>query len=617
MSNKTPVGEVRPSQLLWAYGPGALIDLPSLSVVTLGIDQWEKDRCQPIEEARLLNAVRKELGPQVETIRMPPFQRSEVVDVWSAEANIGVPVRPFPRWLRCVKCGLLSEYDLGLFECKENRYRPENTRFVHAGCTGSKGDQPAKDADAVPARFLLACRNGHLDDFPWHYFVHSGPDSCKGKLRFFESGASLQTENLWVKCDECGKSRNMAHAFGQAGKDNLPACRGRNPHLDSFDSSCSEDARAVLLGATNSWFPVTLSVLAIPLTRDPIAQLVQDGWDYFEDLDSESAVSVAVKTLKKTGMLPGIDKHSASDIWKVVESIRNGEFSTAVTEADIKGPEWDVLTDVNPPSDWPHFLSEKVAAPVGYESRITQVLLLKRLREVNALLGFTRVEAPEETRDPKDRPPRAGLCKGSPTWVPANQVHGEGIFLQFDEEFLCSWESREEVKRLDARLYGGHQGWRNSRGLNPDEGYPGVRFTLIHTLAHLLIRELALECGYNAASIRERIYADTDADNPQAGMLIYTAAADSDGTLGGLVELGKPENLGRLLEQALNRAKICSSDPLCSEHNPSKDRSLHAASCHACSFVAETSCERGNRYLDRTLLVPTLESSAAAFFGDG
>jgi hypothetical protein len=127
---------------------------------------------------------------------------------------------------------------------------------------------------------------------------------------------------------------------------------------------------------------------------------------------------------------------------------------------------------------------------------------------------------------------------------------------------------------------------------------------------------LALECGYNAASIRERIYADTNNGPHQAGILIYTAAADSDGTLGGLVDLGKPENLGRLLEQALARSKICSSDPLCSEHDADKDRSLHGAACHACSFVAETSCERGNRFLDRSLLIPTLESGAAAFFKD-
>ena len=217
MNEKSPVGEVRPSQILWTYGPGALIDLPNLSVVTMGVDHWDKPRCIQIEEARLLSAVRNVLGPQVESLRVPPFRQSDDIDPYSAEALIGVPVRPFPRWLRCVKCGLLSEFDLGLFTIKEDRYRPENTRFIHKGCKGSRGNLPAKDADAVPARFLLACRNGHLDDFPWHYFVHRGPSGCKGTLRFFESGASLQTENLWVKCDECGASRNMAQAFGKSG----------------------------------------------------------------------------------------------------------------------------------------------------------------------------------------------------------------------------------------------------------------------------------------------------------------------------------------------------------------------------------------------------------------
>jgi hypothetical protein len=180
-----------------------------------------------------------------------------------------------------------------------------------------------------------------------------------------------------------------------------------------------------------------------------------------------------------------------------------------------------------------------------------------------------------------------------------------------------SWLGRTSptgVNKIDQMLRGGHRGWRNSRHLDPNDGYPGIRYAMLHTLSHLLIRELALECGYNAASIRERIYADTSGLRPQAGILIYTAAADSDGTLGGLVDLGKPENLGRLLEQALNRSKICSSDPLCSEHDPEKDRSLHGSSCHACSLVAETSCEPGNRYLDRSLLIPTLERGDAAFF---
>lgn len=613
-NEKTPVGSVRPSQLLWTYGPGALIDLPNVSVITSGIDVWEKDRCQPLIENRLLAAVQKVLGPQVESLRMPPFTKSDSVDPFSAEANVGVPVRPFPRWLRCVKCGLLSPYDSGLFELKESRYRPEATRFVHQGCRGSKGDQPAKDADAVPARFLLACKNGHLDDFPWQWFVHSGPSDCIGTLRFYESGASLQTENLWVKCDTCGAARNMAQAFGRIGKENLPGCRGRHPHLDQFELDCDAEPRAVLLGATNSWFPISLSALAIPQAKDGLAQLVEDGWSFFGDLDAPEEVPLTIKLLKKTGSLPGIDQYSAEAIWAAAEAYRSGG-DESVTEADIKGPEWRVLIDPSPVNDYPHFMSEAVAVPNGFQGKISRVLLLKRLREVNALLGFTRVEAPDDSGGNGSGPVQAPLSRAKPDWVPANQVHGEGIFIQFDEQAIAEWERSAEVQAADVSLRGGHKGWRNSRHLcPPEEGYPGARYVMLHTLAHLLIRELALECGYNAASIRERIYAEVNEEGNQCGFIIYTAAADSDGTLGGLVELGKPENLERLLVQALRRARICSSDPLCAEHDPQKDRSLHAAACHACSFVAETSCERGNRYLDRAMVVPTFENAKAAFF---
>lgn len=602
-----PVGQVRPSQLLWTYGPGALIDLPNLSVITMGLDRWDIDRCPPVEEARLLAAVRRVLGPQVTHLRIPPFLNDEGASPFSAEGKVGVPVRPFPRWLRCVKCGLLAEYDSGLFNIKANPYRPELTHFVHTNCI--KG----ANADAVPARFLLACRNGHLDDFPWHWFVHGGQSDCRGTLRFFESGASLQTENLWVKCDACGASKQLAKAFGKSSQENLPACRGRHPHLDKFDADCNEQPRAVLLGATNSWFPITLSVLAIPLEKNQLSQLILDGWDYFADADSVDEIKIIVKTLTKTNSLPGIDKYQADEIWLAVQDRKDGNAAELVSEGDIKGPEWDVLISPNPPTDWPHFLSSKVARPEAYKDVLESVLLLERLREVNALIGYTRVEAPEESADEDERPPMADLCKGRPSWIPAGEVHGEGIFIRFNEKTISDWEKLEAVKRRDQKIEQGHRGWRNARGLDPEVGYPRIRYTMLHSFAHLLIRELALECGYNAASIRERIYAGTG-ESPMAGVLIYTAAADSDGTLGGLVELGKPENLGRLIEQALNRSMVCSSDPLCSEHNPSEDRSLHAASCHACTFVAETSCERGNRYLDRALLVETFECKDAAFF---
>jgi len=609
----TPVGQIRPSQLLWTYGPGALIDLPNLSVITMGLDRWQEDRCIPLEEPRLLAAVRRTL-PSVTRLRMPPFNKNDDNDPFSPEAKIGVPVRPFPRWLRCVRCGTLGEVDSGLFELKESPYRPEQTCFVHKTCT--KG----KNSDAVPSRFLLACRNGHLDDFPWRYYLHQGqgqPD-CKGALAFYEDGASLQTENLWVKCQGCAApARSLVHAFGKEGAKNLPACRGRHPHLGTFDEGCTERARAVLLGATNSWFSVSVSVLAIPQAKDQLAHLVTEGWEYFSDAESEAEVKAILKTLAKSSTLPGVEKHSASDVWTAIEKKREGDDESEeelVTEEDIKRPEWRVLTSPTAPKDWPSFSSSSASVPDGYGTLIDSVLLLDRLREVNALVGFTRVEPPEESVAPDERAPMASLSRGKPTWVPASEVHGEGIFIRLNETEVGAWTAKTSVKKRDDMLQIGHEGWRIARQMDPSTGYPGIRYAMLHTLSHLLIRELALECGYNAASIRERIYSSDDAGEPMAGILLYTAAADSDGTLGGLVELGKPDTLGNLIRQALQRAGVCSADPLCSEHNPGSDRSLHGASCHACGFVAETSCEKGNRYLDRALLVPTFDCADACFF---
>ena len=161
-----------------------------------------------------------------------------------------------------------------------------------------------------------------------------------------------------------------------------------------------------------------------------------------------------------------------------------------------------------------------------------------------------------------------------------------------------------------------HQAWRKRRGLDPAALWPGERYVLLHSLAHALINELALECGYATASIRERIYANTPGGDrpPMAGVLLYTAAPDAEGTLGGLVSLGRPEFAGPLLARALARMRLCTSDPMCADHCPDDNEDvLHAAACHACLFVPETSCERGNRYLDRAALCSTLAGAGIGY----
>lgn len=607
------VGELRPSQLLWAYGCGSLVDLPQVSVVVMGLNFWDPTSCLPIGEDRLLGAVRRVLGPQVARLLGPPIRPGGdgPYNPFTPEARIGVPVSPFPRWLRCPLCGRMGEVGSGLFELKAEPYRPDRTRFVHANCDKAKGSPPT----AVPARFLVACRGGHLDDFPWHYFVHGGPSDCPGPLKFFEQGASLQTENLWVRCERCDASRSLVDAFGDRGQQLLPRCRGRHPHLGRADTSCDERLRPVLLGASNSWFPVTLTVLAIPTKGDKLAQLLADKSDLFSDVGNQAELGLALKVLGKSGMLGSLGEYKADEIWAALQAMRGGGGGEE-EPPDLKKPEWDAFTSPNPPQNWPDFMVTRIAAPKGLEAKFDFTVVAERLREVNALIGFTRVEPPEEAKEGGAPPPRAPLANGKPEWIPATEVRGEGIFLRFNSQRLAEWLLRPGVKAREAALLQGHKAFRAARKLSPPEdNFPGITYVLLHTFAHVLIRELALECGYSAASVRERIYASEYGQDPDmAGVLVYTAAPDSDGTLGGLAQLGQPERLGQLISQALDRARVCASDPLCAEHLPSADRSLHGAACHACSFVAETSCEIGNRYLDRSLLVPTMASSDLPFF---
>ncbi len=183
---------------------------------------------------------------------------------------------------------------------------------------------------------------------------------------------------------------------------------------------------------------------------------------------------------------------------------------------------------------------------------------------------------------------------------------------------MLTWQEKAEVQKLQHDFLESHKAWRTLRKLDPPgEHFPGIRLVLLHSLAHALMRQIVLDCGYTAASVRERLYSRQPGEigGPMAGILLYTAAPDSEGTLGGLVELGDPVTLGRHLEQALESMRLCASDPLCAEHRPDTlGRTIQGACCHACQFAPETSCERGNRYLDRSVLVNTFTGIGTAFF---
>ena len=614
---KYDVGEIRPSQLLQTFGVGALLDLPHLSVMVMGLDQWNANDCTPIGEERLLVAVQRKLGTQVALLRQPPLSvEAPTLGQFDSGPQIGVPVASFPRWMLCPLCRQLIPATSTLLQLKHEYMRQDKARYMHVNCATAKGTPPT----VVPARFLVACEHGHLDDFPWRYFVHRGADDgqCTGILRLVESGVSGEASDIFVRCDTCAYNstpRPMSDAFGEAGKQNLPACRGRHPHLRDFDSDqCSKQLKTISLGASNSWFGVTLSALSLPEATSQLDRLMEEQWAHLQNVNDLNGVAL----LRSVGMLRPFSAYADSAIWVAIEARKQGR--NAPQPRTLKAPEWQMLSNPGQVPQTRHFRSTTVAAPDGYRQHIRKVVLIERLREVRALLGFTRITSFGDIEDQEnpEESSYAPLSRQKPAWIPATEVHGEGIFLQFDEQAMQAWSERPAVAQHNQLFYAAHRRWRQQRHLDPLQGYPSLRYVLLHTFAHALMRQLSLACGYAMASIRERIYAlePTADDGPMAGILLYTAAADSEGTLGGLVNLGQPKELAYHITQALETMHLCASDPLCAEHMPEADLGiLHGSACHACMFMPETSCERGNRYLDRSLLVPTLERNDLSFFG--
>ncbi len=418
----TKVGDLRPSQLLYTFGIGSLIDLPNMSVLVMGLDDWDTSYCQPITEERLLAALRLRIGSQLQKLCMPPFDPNAKDSGNSPDRQIGVPVVPFPRWLRCSKCNYISTADSGLFKLKPSPYYPDRTKYVHINC--NKGKEPP----ALPVRFVVACKNGHLHDFPWIHYVHNGQD-CPEKssvLTLQEFGVSGEASDIIVRCESCGKYRRMGEAVGPRGSDVLPSCKAWYPHLRTRDENgCSESLRVTLLGASNAWFPITLSAISIPSSTTRLIQLIDDNWATLKPVTSFDIL----KAFRQTPMLAALAEFSDEEIWDVIVKKRESDDQTGTDEEeDLKTPEWKVFSN---PGDSPvtdDFKLRAVEPPAGYEKFIEKTVLIERIREVRAIMNFTRIETPGDFMDGDEIPEErlAPLSRKEPTWLPGAEVHGEG-----------------------------------------------------------------------------------------------------------------------------------------------------------------------------------------------
>lgn len=641
--NRSRVGSIRPTALLYTGGIGATVDLPHFSVIVRGLETWDhiyRRQGQPdlVVEPRLLEAVRAHLGPGVVELRQPPWQPAEAGSVMTPE-YLGVPVAVFPQWLRCTGCGLLAKVDSRVFEFQNrNPYRPDQAQFWHTGCKGAIGKFRAARRPVLPARYLLACQNGHLDEFPYLEWVHrakgaawacaAGAIQPKLTMREFQSNLGPSVK---IICRSCKAERSMREAVGTGGAEKLPTCRGRHAHLDRYEK-CDQQSKLMLLGASNQWFPATVSLLVMPTLKErtavEVAELLRAV--SFETL----AVATGPEAMAAFRMVlsyQGVDVVGVDDdmLWEAVKQVKSGEATPEVVRGydpvALLAPEWEVLRD---PSTYAK-VSEKSAfkvrdrgQPAGLAPGIDRVVAVDRLKKVNAFVGFTRIDALDRIGDDPARLAPLGRAD-DPSWVPATEDRGEGLFLQISEHLVVPWEA--EV--LKSAQWEAHRAAhvRNFKrrlsvtagNVDPASRFPPPRYWAIHTLSHLLIREMAMYAGYGSAALTERLYAwPASADRePAAGVLISTTAPDSEGTLGGLVELSEPATIEGLMVSALQRASRCSSDPICAQRLPEPPEDfLHGAACHFCTFASETSCERANRFLDRRFVIDLPGSEGLGLF---
>lgn len=582
---RNELGELRRSQVVTTFGPGAIIDFrvggyrgATVSVVAAGLEQWDESAsARGLSHAQRISEPRLERLLHVRGFRLPPVQPDRARDI---DRLAGVR---FPRWLQCPNCERLAPDERDGFWAGD----PGDPRRWCPECSTVR-----RHVHVLPVRLVAACERGHLDDFPWSWWAHGGQSTHVADLRL-TAGSGSGLGALLVRCvvKDCGASRSLAGAFGDEAL-NLP-CRGHRPWLET-DETCTLRIRAVQRGASNLYFGMLESALSVPPWSDPIQQGLGIYWS---DISAQPTAENRRSLVELLGLAERIGL-PVDQLMNEIE-VRLGRLETA---PDIRHEEYDRFRDsaAGRLDGDDEFLLEAESMPPEVRPLVGTLARASRLREVRALRGFTRLVPYGGAADAERI---AALASATQDWLPAIELRGEGIFLGLDHDSVDAWEARNDVQvrlgTLSARVGA-------SLSLDP----PTPREILIHTLGHVLMAELSLECGYTFAALRERIYASAS----MAGLLVYTGSPDSEGTLGGLVRQGESARFARVFLNALRRAQWCANDPLCGDARLSLSDTRSLAACHACSLAPETSCERFNRDLDRGFLVGVPGQDEIGFF---
>lgn len=599
--NKKPHGQVRQSQVVTTFGPGSLFDLPDHSVIVGGLEYWTKG--DEVQEPRLVAKLKDLLQVDNLALYAPP---PDVDDPVSPQKT-GITCWQFPEWF-ITQGALATESGRST---RSRRLIPRSSltkgRFI---------DHNKKAQPVVPVRFVRACRKGHIGDINWFDFVHRGNTGCRRDLWIDERGTSGDLSEVWVRC-ECKVERQMIEST----KSDLRAlgrCDGWMPWLGPrIRELCDEQNRMLVRTASNAYFPQTMSVISLPDRDEAVAIAVAQVWEhylqYVEDLDDlikerkrKPPVAEALEGLGDEEAFAEVQRRKQNRTAGTDKSVKQAEFETLIAckgEIGTDKPDGDFYARTFARQHWDH----------PWMNSVENIVLVHRLREVIATVGFTRFESssPDVEGELEIGVTRAPLARDL-SWLPATENRGEGIFIQFKQDAIDHWLQRPAVKRRGQQLEAGFECWTKDHKSSKRK-FCGMPYLLLHSLSHLLVTAVSLECGYPASSVRERIYAGSYG----YGILLYTGSPDAEGTMGGLVQAGR--QIARHLKSAIDLGRLCSNDPVCAQHAPENQhecRFLHGAACHGCLLIAETSCEQHNDFLDRALVISTVDSIGTEFFGE-
>ena len=558
----TLIGELQRSRLLSGSGIGAIHDALDYSVVIAGQQAWNLRNTEIVREERLQN----KLGIS--------FLRQPVV-----KADIPtIPAYRFPEWVFCPQCKFLRS----IWQLSD----PKEKKCAVCG------------AHYLPARFVVACEKEHITDFPWSWCVHRGSPCDRPKLKLSSTGKTTSLAGITVSCENenCDAApRTLEGIFGRRALSGY-RCSGRRPWLGpgSSGEDCDEIPMVLQRGSASVYFPQTESAISIPPFSERIHIFLRERKVTLEWIPSELLGKYLEGELKQSG-----EDFRLEDLVEAAKKINDSD-DWDERGSNLRLEEYDALRHPNAMDPKSEFAAEEGTVPADFRAKIARIILVRRLREVRVLTGFSRLK-------PGGEP--APLSTRTEKWLPAMEMKGEGIFLELDDRALADWISKlrpPSLKRIG--LIEKNRTRALSSGPRMTDGQTvGPEFLLIHTLAHLLIQQLILDSGYSTASLRERLYINDGSNGSprMSGLLIYTATSDSEGSLGGLVRQGMESRFNKVIHRALARARWCSNDPLCMESEGQGHNSLNLAACHSCCLLPETSCEYRNSFLDRGVVIGT------------